>query len=68
MNPLFNVYGCTLIILAEFKPVGGVATYDNARGIKLITAANRRNPPSCVDSKIHHCNLVRMPVFNTATF
>lgn len=58
MNPLFNVYGCCLIILPEHKPVGGVATYDNDRGIKLITASNRRNPPQCVDSKIHHNNLV----------
>merc|ERR1711871_1083569 len=24
----------------------------------LITATNRRNPPSTVDSKIHHCNLI----------
>lgn len=58
MNPQFNVYGCTLIVLAEWKPVVGVATYDNAKGIALITAANRRNPPSCVDSKIHHNNLI----------
>lgn len=27
-------------------------------GIRLITAANRRNPPQCVDSKIHHNNLI----------
>jgi len=27
-------------------------------GIKLITAAQRRNPPQCIDSKIHHCNLI----------
>ncbi|CAM9306195.1 unnamed protein product, partial [Phaeothamnion confervicola] len=58
MNPAFNLFGCTLIVLAEFKPVGGAATYDNAAGIKLITAATRRNPPQCLDSKIHHCNLL----------
>jgi hypothetical protein len=29
-----------------------------ATGITLITASNRRNPPQCVDSKIHHCNLI----------
>jgi hypothetical protein len=58
MNPVFNVYGCSLIIVPEHKPVGGAATYDNARGIRLISAANRRNPPQCVDSKIHHCNLI----------
>ncbi|KAG8465993.1 hypothetical protein KFE25_005563 [Diacronema lutheri] len=58
MNPLFNAYGCTLIVLAEWKPVVGVATYDNAAGVSLVTAANRRNPPSCIDSKIHHNNLI----------
>lgn len=55
---MFNVYGCCLIILPEHKPVGGVATYDNAAGIRLITSCQRRNPPQCVDSKIHHCNLI----------
>mmetsp|Transcript_19557 Transcript_19557/g.49736 ORF Transcript_19557/g.49736 Transcript_19557/m.49736 type:complete len:186 (-) Transcript_19557:428-985(-) len=58
MNPIFNVHGCTLIVLAEWKPVVSAATYDNAAGISLITAANRRNPPACVDSKIHHNNLI----------
>ena len=58
MNPLFNVFGCCLIILAEWKPVGDMATYNNQMGIRLITACNRRNPPQCVDSKIHHNNLI----------
>ena len=58
MNPNFNVYGTTLIILPEWKPVHGVTTYDNTTGISLITASQRRNPPSCVDSKIHHNNLI----------
>lgn len=58
MNPKFNIFGCNLIVLAEWKPVGDVATYDNNSGIKLITATNRRNSPQCVDSKIHHCNLI----------
>lgn len=59
MNPNFNLYGTTLIVLAEWKPVaGGRTTYDNTRGISLITAVNRRNPPSTVDSKIHHNNLI----------
>jgi len=58
MNPVFNCFGACLIILPEFKPVGGAATYDNNAGISLITATNRRNPPACVDSKIHHCNLI----------
>jgi len=38
--------------------VGDAATYDNEQGIRLVTATNRRNPPQCVDSKIHHCNLI----------
>ena len=58
MNPNFNVYGCTLIVLAEWKPVISVATYDNAEGVSLVTASQRRNPPSCLDSKIHHNNLL----------
>jgi hypothetical protein len=54
MNPKFNVFGYKLIVLAEFKPTEGAATYNNSTGITLITAAGRRNPPQCVDSKIHH--------------
>ncbi len=53
MNPVFNQYGCSLIVLAEWKkPV-----YDRD-GIKLITSAIRRNPAQCIDSKIHHNNLI----------
>lgn len=53
MSPHFNQYGPTLIVLAEWKkPV-----YDN-NGISLITSSIRRNPPQCVDSKIHHNNLI----------
>jgi hypothetical protein len=58
MNPQFNLFGCNLLIVPEWKPVGDMATYDNQRGIKLITASGRRNPPQCVDSKIHHNNLI----------
>lgn len=58
MNPKFNVYGTTLIILPEWKPTEGATTYDNTKGISLITSAVRRNPPSCVDSKIHHNNMI----------
>ncbi len=58
MNPKFNCFGACLIVLPEWKPVGGATTYDNALGISLITSTNRRNPPACVDSKIHHCNLI----------
>lgn len=58
MNPKFNIFGCNLLIVPEWKPVGDAATYDNNKGIKLITATNRRNPPQCVDSRIHHNNLI----------
>lgn len=58
MNPMFNVYGTTLIVLAEWKPTEGKTTYDNSKGITLITASQRRNPPHTVDSKIHHNNLI----------
>ena len=53
MSPAWNQYGPCLIVLAEWKkPV-----YDNT-GIRLITSSIRRNPPQCVDSKIHHNNLI----------
>lgn len=58
MNPQFNVYGTTLIILPEWKPTEGATTYDNSAGISLISASQRRNPPHTVDSKIHHNNLI----------
>lgn len=53
MSPAFNTSGCCLIIIAEWKPP--VYPID---GIRLITSAVRRNPPQCVDSKIHHNNLI----------
>ncbi len=53
MNPRFNQSGCTLIVLAEWKP----PVYSDD-GIQVITAATRRNTPSCLDSKIHHNNLL----------
>ena len=53
MNPRFNQSGCTLIVLAEWKP----PVYSDA-GIRLITASTRRNTPECLDSKIHHNNLL----------
>ena len=53
MNPELNTLGCCLIVLPEFKrPVYG------SEGIKLITSNIRRNPPQCLDSKIHHNNLI----------
>ena len=59
MNPAFNVYGTTLIVLPEWKPTEGATTYDNTRGISLITASNRRSPPGTLDNKIHHNNLIQ---------
>lgn len=53
MNPRFNQSGCTLIVLAEWKP----PVYSDD-GIRVITAATRRNTPQCLDSKIHHNNLL----------
>ncbi|MEZ5394703.1 MAG: aminotransferase class IV [Bryobacterales bacterium] len=53
MSPHFNQSGCTLIVLAEWK----APVYD-ANGVRLITSAIRRNNPQCVDSKIHHNNLI----------
>ncbi|XP_002967648.2 branched-chain-amino-acid aminotransferase-like protein 2 isoform X2 [Selaginella moellendorffii] len=54
MSPAFNLYGCTLLVVAEWKP----PVYDNSGGIRLITASTRRNSPNCLDSKIHHNNLI----------
>jgi branched-chain amino acid aminotransferase len=54
MDPRLNQAGCTLIVLAEWKP----PVYDNTKGIRLITSAIRRNNPQFLDSKIHHNNLL----------
>ncbi len=53
MNPKLNRRGCTMIVLAEWKP----PVYADS-GIRVITAATRRNTPECLDSKIHHNNLL----------
>jgi branched-subunit amino acid aminotransferase/4-amino-4-deoxychorismate lyase len=53
MDPRLNQYGPTLIVLAEWKP----PVY-NQDGIRLVTASVRRNTPQCLDSKIHHNNLI----------
>ena len=53
MSPHWNQTGCTLIVLAEWKSL----VYDQA-GIRLITSSVRRNSPQCIDSKIHHNNLI----------
>ena len=53
MNPKLNQSGCSLVVLAEWKkPV-----YPDA-GITVITSSIRRNTPACLDSKIHHNNLL----------
>ena len=53
MDPRLNREGPTLIVLAEWK-----APVYAAAGIRLITSAIRRNSPACLDSKIHHNNLI----------
>jgi branched-subunit amino acid aminotransferase/4-amino-4-deoxychorismate lyase len=58
MNPKFNLFGCVLIALPEWKLICGPTTYDNSKGISLVTSSIRRNSPQCLDSKIHHCNLI----------
>lgn len=52
MDPRLNQSGCSLIVLAEWKPP--VYPPD----IVLITAKTRRNHPFCLDSSIHHANLL----------
>lgn len=53
MSPRNNRSGCTLIVLAEWKPpVWGPAP------LRLVTSAIRRNSPATLDSKIHHNNLL----------
>jgi len=53
MNPRLNQSGCSLIVLAEWKP----PVYSDD-GIRVVTSATRRNTPQCLDSKIHHNNLI----------
>lgn len=53
MNPRLNQSGCSLIVLAEWKP----PVYSDS-GIRVVTSATRRNTPQCLDSKIHHSNLL----------
>jgi branched-chain amino acid aminotransferase group I len=54
MSPRNNRSGCTLIVLAEWKP----PVYGNTPALRLITSAIRRNGPQFLDSKIHHNNLL----------
>ena len=44
--------------MPEWKPTEGATTYDNTKGITLISASQRRNSPATCDSKIHHNNLI----------
>lgn len=54
MDPRLNQTGPTVIVLAEHKrPV-----YDKS-GLSLVTSSIRRFPPDCLDSKIHHANLIQ---------
>ncbi|MBI5914289.1 MAG: aminotransferase class IV [Bacteroidetes bacterium] len=52
MDPRLNQFGCTLIVLAEWKPPAFPPE------ITLITSSIRRNNPMFLDSKIHHNNLL----------
>ncbi|MBT6809077.1 MAG: aminotransferase IV [Flavobacteriales bacterium] len=53
MNPELNQSGCTLIVLAEWK-----SSIFYGKNLKLVTSNIRRNSPLCLDSKIHHNNLI----------
>ncbi|MDA0678851.1 MAG: aminotransferase class IV [Proteobacteria bacterium] len=53
MNPKLNQSGCSLIVLAEWKP----PVYSDT-GIRVVSSVIRRNTPQCLDSKIHHNNLL----------
>ena len=53
MDPRLNKFGPTLIVVAEWKKPVYAET-----GIRLITSSVRRNTPLCLDSKIHHNNLI----------
>lgn len=58
MDPQVNQYGPTLIVLAEWKPPLNEINKNRQKGLRLITSSIRRNPPQCIDSKIHHNNLI----------
>jgi len=53
MNPRLNQFGCTLIVLAEWK-----SSIFYGKELRLVTSSIRRNSPLCLDSKIHHANLI----------
>jgi len=53
MNPKLNQFGCTLIVLAEWK-----SSIFYSKELRLVTSNIRRNSPLFLDSKIHHANLI----------
>jgi branched-chain amino acid aminotransferase len=53
MDPRLNQSGPTLIVLAEHK----APVYDRS-GLTLKTSSIRRPPPSVLDPRIHHANLL----------
>ncbi len=60
MDPRNNQFGCCLIILPEWKANADTRgrPLDPAQPISLITARTRRNFAQCLDSRIHHANLL----------
>ncbi|CAM9844422.1 unnamed protein product [Pylaiella littoralis] len=58
MNPDLNVFGCTLIVLAERKEAEGAATNDDELGgnTVVVTATGGQNLPQSRGSAIHHTN------------
>ena len=60
MSPTNNQSGPCLIVLAEWKPL--MDSSGQAVGAmtpqRLVTSSIRRNTPACLDSKIHHNNLL----------
>jgi branched-chain amino acid aminotransferase len=51
LDPRINTTGCTVIVLAEFKP----PVYDRT-GITLATSSLRRPPANVLNQHIHSCN------------
>jgi branched-subunit amino acid aminotransferase/4-amino-4-deoxychorismate lyase len=58
MSPSWNRAGCTLIVLAEWKPPVFGTPMSGSSGLRLVSSAIRRSSPSTLDSKIHHANLL----------
>ena len=52
LDPRINDAGCSFFILAEHKP----PVFDNASGIRLVTARQRRPFADVLDQHIHSCN------------